>query len=66
LEPFQRKIDIFEIKPHVIEYHLQVGNYVADCGKKVKSSLPEGVSIDLFKPRVKTIITSLKTPKEKY
>jgi len=53
-----RKIDLPEIKPHVIDYHLESGRCRL-CNKKQKSELPEGVTIDLFGPRVKAMIGSL-------
>lgn len=53
-----QKIEIPEIKPHVTEYHMQKGRCRV-CGKRKSTTLPEGVTQDLFGPRVKSIISSL-------
>lgn len=53
-----QKIEIPEIKPLVTEYHLAHGRCRA-CGKRKSSKLPEGVTPDLFGPRVKTVISAL-------
>lgn len=53
-----QKIEIPEIKPCVTEYHLARGRCRV-CGKRKRSKLPEGVTPDLFGPRVKTVISAL-------
>ena len=53
-----QKIDIPEIKPHVIDYHLERGRCKV-CDKRKSSSLPTNVTSDLFGPRVKAAIGSL-------
>lgn len=53
-----QKIEIPEIKPYVTEYHLARGRCRV-CGKRKSSKLPEGITPDLFGPRVKTVISAL-------
>ena len=53
-----QKVDIPAIKPEVIDYHLQQGR-CRKCGKRKSATLPEGVSRDVFGPRLKSAISSL-------
>lgn len=53
-----QKIDIPEIKPHVIDYYLQCGRCKV-CNKRKTSPLPANVTADLFGTRVKAAIGSL-------
>ncbi|WP_342265139.1 IS66 family transposase [Cardinium endosymbiont of Philonthus spinipes] len=53
-----QKIDIPEIKPHVINYHVHHGR-CRQCGKRHTASLPQGVTSDTFGPRIKSVISSL-------
>lgn len=53
-----QKVDLPEIKPYVIEYHLQRGR-CSKCGKRQSSNLPAGVTADTFGPKVKSVIASL-------
>lgn len=53
-----QKIEIPEIKPHITEYHMERGR-CRSCGRRKSSNLPQGVTNDLFGPRVKAIASSL-------
>jgi transposase len=52
-----QKVDIPEIKPCVVEYHLQKRR-CKKCKKKITASLPEGVGYDTFGPKIKTAVAS--------
>ena len=53
-----QKIEIPEIKPYVTEYHMERGRCYS-CGRRKSSDLPQGVTNDLFGPRVKAIASAL-------
>lgn len=53
-----QKIDIPEIKPYVVEYHMQRGR-CRNYGKRKTTQLPSGITGDIFGARVKTIISEL-------
>ncbi len=53
-----QKIEIPEIKPHITEYHMERGR-CRTCGRRKSSNLPQGVTNDLFGPRVKAIASAL-------
>ncbi len=53
-----QKVDLPEIKPYVVEYQLEKGR-CRKCGKRKTSRLPEGVALDIFGPRVKSVIAAL-------
>ena len=53
-----QKIDLPEIKPHVIDYRVQHGR-CRRCGKRYTASLPKGVTPDTFVPKVKSVIAAL-------
>ena len=53
-----QKVDLPEIKPHVINYHLHHGR-CRKCGKRYAASLPKGVTSDTFGPKVKSVIAAL-------
>lgn len=53
-----QKVDLPEIKPHVIDYHLHHGR-CRKCGKRYAASLPKGVTGDTFGPKIKSVIAAL-------
>jgi transposase len=53
-----KKVDIEEIKPHVVEYQLARGQCNV-CKKKVRKTLPESIGEDLLGPRIKSSIACL-------
>ena len=53
-----QKIDIPEIKPHVINYLLEHGQCIK-YRKRKSAQLPKGVSRDTFGDRINTIIAAL-------
>lgn len=42
-----QKVDLPDIKPHVINYHIHHGR-CRRCDKRCSSSLPQGVTSDTF------------------
>jgi hypothetical protein len=52
-----QKVDLPEIKPYVINYHLHHGR-CRQCGKHHTASLPQGVTPDTFGPRIKSVISA--------
>jgi transposase len=58
LEPYiHRRVDLPEIKPYVVEYHLRHGR-CCKCGKRRTSQLPQEAGRDVFGPRVKAAISA--------
>ncbi|ROT47170.1 IS66 family transposase [Candidatus Cardinium hertigii] len=53
-----QKVDLPDIKPYVIDYHLQNGR-CKKCGKRRTADLPPNVTSDIFGPRTKSVITAL-------
>jgi len=53
-----QKIDLPDIKPHVINYHMHHGR-CRRCGKRYSSILPKGVTSDTFGPKIKSVIAAL-------
>lgn len=53
-----QKVDLPDIKPHVINYHMHHGR-CRKCGKRYTSTLPKGVTKDTFGPKIKAVIGAL-------
>lgn len=52
-----QKVDLPDIKPHVINYHIHHGR-CKRCGKRYSSILPKGVTADTFGPKIKSVIAA--------
>jgi transposase len=57
-KPYIQRIDLPEIKPHVIEYQLEHG-HCNKCKKRKSSKLPAIAGNDIFGPRAKSVISAL-------
>ncbi len=53
-----QKIDLPEVKPYVIDYHMHYGR-CRKCGKRYAASLPKSVIKDIFDSKTKSVIDSL-------
>ncbi len=53
-----QKVDLPEIKPYVINYHVHHGR-CRQCGKRYTAPLPPSVGSDTFGPRIKSVISAL-------